>query len=111
MISNEEIEAIVKTITPELVALRRKLHQHPELAFEEHVTAGIVADELKRTGLEVRTGIAGTGVVGLLDGASAGRRIGVRADMDALPITNVPGCRSHRRSRERCTRAATTCIP
>jgi len=91
LISNEEIEAIVKTITPELVALRRKLHQHPELAFEEHVTAGIVADELKKTGLEVRTGIAGTGVVGLLDGASAGRRIGVRADMDALPITERSG--------------------
>lgn len=91
MISNDEIEAAVKTITPELVALRRKLHQHPELAFQEHETARIVAAELKSTGLDVRTGIAGTGVVGLLDGSKPGRRIGVRADMDALPITERTG--------------------
>ena len=91
MISNAEIDAVVTTITPDLVALRRKLHQHPELAFEEHVTAGIVADALKSAGIEVRTGIGGTGVVGILDGATAGRRIGVRADMDALPINEQSG--------------------
>ena len=91
MISNAEIDAVVTTITPDLVALRRKLHQHPELAFEEYVTAGLVADALKSAGIEVRTGIGGTGVVGILDGATAGRRIGVRADMDALPINEQSG--------------------
>ena len=91
MISNAEIDAVVTSITPDLVALRRKLHQHPELAFEEHVTAGLVADALKSAGIEVRTGIGGTGVVGILDGATAGRRIGVRADMDALPINEQSG--------------------
>ena len=55
------------------------------------MTAGLIADYLKRVGIEVRTGIGGTGVVGLLDGASAGRRIGVRSDIDALPITEKSG--------------------
>jgi amidohydrolase len=91
LISNAEIDAIVDRITPDLIALRRRLHQHPELAFEEHVTAGLIADYLKRVGIEVRTGIGGTGVVGLLEGASAGRRIGVRSDIDALPITEQSG--------------------
>jgi amidohydrolase len=91
LISNAEINAIVDRITPGLIALRRRLHQHPELAFEEHVTAGVIADYLKRAGIEVRTGIGGTGVVGILDGPTAGRRIGVRADIDALPITEQSG--------------------
>lgn len=91
MISNAEIDAIVERITPDLIALRRKLHQHPELAFEEHVTAGLIADYLKKAGIEVRTGIGGTGVVGILDSPTAGRRIGVRTDIDALPITEQSG--------------------
>ena len=91
MVSNAEIDATVDQITPGLVALRRKLHQHPELAFEEHATAALIAHYLRQAGLEVRTGIGGTGVVGILDGATAGRRIGVRADIDALPITEQSG--------------------
>ena len=87
MISNADIDEIVDRITPGLIALRRKLHQHPELAFEEHETARAVAEYLNSAGIEVRTGIGGTGVVGLLEGAAGGRRVGVRADMDALPVT------------------------
>ena len=71
---------------PDLVALRRDLHAHPELAFEERRTAGIVAAALRLLGLEVHEGIAGTGVVATLRHGSSGRRIGLRADMDALPI-------------------------
>lgn len=71
----------------EWIALRHDLHAHPELAFEEHRTAGVVADYLGRYGLEVRTGVANTGVVGTLRGeAGEGLVVGFRADMDALPI-------------------------
>jgi metal-dependent amidase/aminoacylase/carboxypeptidase family protein len=78
----------------ELTALRRDLHAHPELGFEEVRTAEIVAGLLEKFGCEVHRGIAGTGVVAILKGrADNGRRIGLRADMDALPIdeeTNLP---------------------
>lgn len=70
----------------ELVARRRDFHQNPELAFEEVRTAGIVAAELTSLGLEVQTGIGKTGVIGILDGATDGPTVLVRADMDALPI-------------------------
>lgn len=71
---------------PELVARRRDFHQHPELAFEEVRTAGIVAEELNRLGLEVQTGVGRTGVIGMLEGDLDGPTVLVRADMDALPI-------------------------
>jgi amidohydrolase len=70
----------------ELITRRRDLHRHPELAFEEFRTAGIVAEELNRLGLEVQTGVGKTGVVGILEGAQDGPTVLVRADMDALPI-------------------------
>ena len=70
----------------ELTALRRDLHAHPELAFEESRTADIVARELARYGIEVHRGIAHTGVVGVLKNGSSSRSIGLRADMDALPL-------------------------
>jgi hippurate hydrolase len=84
----------VADLLPDLVALRRDLHAHPELAFTEHRTAGIVAAALRELGLEVHEGIAGTGVVGVLSQGSGGRTIGLRADMDALPIVEQ-GERSH----------------
>lgn len=68
------------------IARRRDLHRHPELGFEEVRTAGIVVEELTRLGLEIRTGIGKTGVIGLLEGGADGPTIMVRADMDALPI-------------------------
>ena len=76
-----------ESLRDEMVARRRELHQHPELAFEEVWTAGVVARELTDLGLEVQTGIARTGVVGILDGAHDGPTVLVRADMDALPVT------------------------
>src|SRR6202521_4450167 len=78
----------------ELVAIRRDLHAHPEIGFEEERTSGIVAEKLASWGIEVFRGIGKTGVVGVLKGRGAGRRrIGLRADMDALPMdeqTNLP---------------------
>jgi amidohydrolase len=70
----------------DLIALRRDLHSHPELSFEERRTAAVVAERLHRAGLEVTTGVAGTGVVGVLNGDQPGRTIAWRADMDALPL-------------------------
>lgn len=69
-----------------LVALRRDIHAHPELGFCEHRTAARVAAELRAVGIEVHEGIGGTGVVGILRAGSGKRTLGLRADMDALPI-------------------------
>ncbi len=69
-----------------LVSIRRDLHAHPELAFQESRTADVVARELAACGLEVHRGLAGTGVVGILRKGEGGRSIGLRADMDALPL-------------------------
>jgi hippurate hydrolase len=84
----------IEAFTDELVAIRRDLHAHPEIGFEEVRTSGIVAQKLEAWGIEVHRGIGGTGVVGVLQGTGGpGRRIGLRADMDALPmdeITNLP---------------------
>ena len=71
---------------PDLVAIRRDIHAHPELAFQEKRTADIVARELTAYGLEVHRGLAQTGVVGVLRKGSCQRAIGLRADMDALPL-------------------------
>jgi amidohydrolase len=84
----------ISSYSDELVAIRRDLHAHPEIGFEEERTAGIVAERLASWGIEVHRGIGKTGVVGVLRGKGSGqRRIGLRADMDALPIeemTNLP---------------------
>jgi hippurate hydrolase len=68
------------------VALRRDIHRHPELGFEEHRTSKTVADLLREWGIAVHTGIAGTGVVGVLKCGDGKRTIGLRADLDALPL-------------------------
>jgi hippurate hydrolase len=75
----------------EFVALRRDIHQHPELAFEEHRTAALVASKLEGWGYAVTRGLGGTGVVGQLVRGQGTRRLGLRADMDALPIQEAPG--------------------
>jgi len=72
-------------------AMRRDFHMHPEIGFKEIRTAGIVAKELTALGLEVTTGVGGTGVVALIEGAKPGPVVLVRADMDALPITEQTG--------------------
>lgn len=77
--------------TQAYVALRRDIHQHPEMAFEEHRTSALVAEKLASLGYSVTTGIGGTGVVGQLVRGTSARRIGLRADMDALPIVEATG--------------------
>lgn len=74
-----------------LTALRHALHRHPELGFEEHATASLIADELTRLGLPFEAGIGGTGIVATVTGQreGSGRRVGLRADMDALPIQEL----------------------
>ena len=75
----------------EFISLRRDIHRHPELAFEEHRTAALVADKLEGWGYAVARGIGGTGVVGTLVRGHSTRRLGIRADMDALPIDEASG--------------------
>lgn len=85
-LSAEPSLAAVSDLLPALVTLRQDLHAHPELAFQEHRTARIVAGALRLLGLTVHEGLAGTGVVGSLRVGNSSRSIGLRADMDALPI-------------------------
>ena len=75
----------------EFISLRRDIHSHPELAFEEHRTAALVADKLRGWGYAVEIGIGGTGVVGTLMRGTGSQRLGLRADMDALPIVEASG--------------------
>ncbi len=82
-----KFKAVSAEITPELIAVRRDIHAHPELSMQEKRTAGIVAAWFERLGLEVRTGIGGTGVLGILRGGKPGPVVMMRGDMDALPIT------------------------
>lgn len=79
----------VRAHEDEMVALRRQIHAHPELGFEEQVTSDLVAERLSRWGWEVHRGLGGTGVVGTLRAGTSPRRIGLRADMDALPMTET----------------------
>jgi amidohydrolase len=76
----------VREIRSEAQVWRRDLHAHPEIGFEEHRTAALVADVLRRLGLDVTTGIGKTGVIGSLSRGTSRRSIGLRADMDALPF-------------------------
>ncbi|MDQ4121262.1 MAG: amidohydrolase [Acidobacteriota bacterium] len=90
---NDEINRAAEQILPQVIKWRRHLHQFPELSNREFKTAEFVEKELRRMGLEVRTKIAKTGVVGILKGDLPGNVIGLRADMDALPVTervNLP---------------------
>ncbi len=75
----------------EFIQLRRDIHRHPELAFEEHRTAELVASRLEAWGYSVHRGMGGTGVVGTLKRGNSQRRLGLRADMDALPIQETTG--------------------
>ena len=81
----------VAAVEPQLIAWRRDLHQHPELGNREVRTAALVARELRGFGIEVREGIAVTGVLGVLRGGRPGPTLALRADMDALPVTEPAG--------------------
>src|SRR6266446_565399 len=90
MSQTDQLKSDIDELVPDMVAMRRDLHEHPELAFEEVRTSGIVAQRLQALGLEVQTGIARTGVVGLLRGNASKtggntKTLAIRADMDALP--------------------------
>jgi amidohydrolase len=82
----QHLETITADIVTEAVSWRHHLHQHPELAFNEHQTSEFITAQLIRFGLVVSRGLAGTGVVGTLSRGTSRRAIGIRADMDALPI-------------------------
>ncbi len=91
--SDIEVAALVARIAPRMIEIREDIHRHPELGNRETRTAALVAKELRRLGLEVRTGVAHTGVVGILRGGLPGPVVAVRADMDGLPIneqTDLP---------------------
>ncbi len=86
-----DLAATARALQPKVVDWRRDLHAHPELGNHETRTAQVVADHLRRLGLEPRTGIGPTGVTALLKGGRPGPRIALRADMDALPVTEQTG--------------------
>ncbi|MBE3129548.1 MAG: amidohydrolase [Acidobacteria bacterium] len=83
----KKIQALTDKLTPELIAIRQDIHCHPELGLQLPRTSAIVADYFRRLGLEVRTGFAESGVLGILKGGKPGPVVAMRGDMDALPIT------------------------
>ena len=87
----ERISLLADKYFDEIVFLRRAIHEHPELAFEEIKTSALVASTLEKQGLEVKRGVAKTGVIGTLRGKNAGRIVALRSDMDALPIPEATG--------------------
>ncbi len=89
--SEQQVRKRAAAVEPQLIKWRRDIHQHPELGNQETRTAKLVADHLRQLGLEVRTGIGITGVVGILKGGKPGRTVALRADMDALPVKEPAG--------------------
>ena len=85
------IKQRIKELEPEIIEMRRYLHQHPEPGFQEYNTAKFVSEKLAGLGMEVKTGVAKTGVVGILRGGKPGKMVALRADMDALTITEKTG--------------------
>ncbi|MGN6291159.1 MAG: amidohydrolase [Chitinophagaceae bacterium] len=89
----QKIETAINRIEPQCIAWRQEIHKHPELGNREVNTAKLVADHLRKLGIEVKEGVAKTGVVGILRGGKPGPCVALRADMDALPVTervNIP---------------------
>src|SRR5256714_8023486 len=83
---DKRIDEAATKVESKVIACRRDIHEHPELGNREVRTSTLVADRLKQLGIEMRTGIAHTGVIGILKGAKPGRVVALRADMDALPV-------------------------
>src|SRR5229473_644469 len=84
---DQRIDEASRKLESKVIECRRDIHQHPELGNREFRTSKLIADRLRQLGIEVRTPIAHTGVVGVLRGGKPGRVVGLRADMDALPVT------------------------
>ena len=87
----ERLSTGAAAVQPKVVAWRRDIHAHPELGLQEARTARLVAEHLKGLGIEVKTGVGGHGVIGILKGGKPGRVVGLRADMDALPMAEQTG--------------------
>jgi hippurate hydrolase len=83
--------ALDPSLIKEFISVRRDIHRHPEMAFDEHRTSRLVAEQLEAWGYTVTTGVGGTGVVGQMVRGKGSRRLGIRADMDALPIIESTG--------------------
>ena len=93
-LSSKTIDALkqqVERVQPKMVEWRRHIHENAELSGQEVKTAAYVAKHLRALGYEVREGVGGTGVVGVLKGARPGRTVALRADMDALPVAEASG--------------------
>lgn len=88
---HEKIDQLARNYNEDVISLRRDFHAHPELSNREFRTAKIVAEELEKLGFEVQTGVAHTGVVATLKGGQPGPTVGLRADMDALPVEERTG--------------------
>ncbi|MEW6185339.1 MAG: amidohydrolase, partial [Thermodesulfobacteriota bacterium] len=88
---HSEIEGLAKKVEAKVIQWRRDIHEHPELAYQEVRTAKLIADHLKNLGLEVQTGVAKTGVIGILKGSKSTPVVALRADMDALPVKELTG--------------------
>ncbi|MFD1793221.1 M20 family metallopeptidase [Ochrobactrum teleogrylli] len=104
-----DLSALIQQLSdkaePDLIEIRRDIHAHPETGFDVERTAGVVARELKRLGIEYQTGIGRTGVVGLIKGGRPGPTLVIRADMDALPIeeqTGLPFASTHQGKMHAC---------
>ena len=89
--TGNEIAKRAVEVEARVIETRRDIHQHPELGFLEKRTAGLVAQRLRSLGIDVREGVGQTGVVGVLRGGKPGRSVALRADMDALPVTEQTG--------------------
>lgn len=87
----QALDQRITAVGPKLIEWRRDLHAHPELSGQEARTAKVVAEHLRKLGLEVQTGVGGHGVVGVLKGALPGKTVALRADIDALPVAEVTG--------------------
>ncbi|UCE69576.1 MAG: amidohydrolase, partial [Flavobacteriaceae bacterium] len=83
---DQDLQTAYRYVAPKVIEWRRDIHQHPELSNREFKTAEKIANHLKALGIEVQTGVAHTGVVGLLKGSQAGKVVALRADIDALPV-------------------------
>ena len=88
-LSTQDIDRLAQEVEAKVIAWRRDIHQHPELSNREFRTAKVIAEHLQKLGLEVKTGVAKTGVVALLKGGKPGPVVALRADMDALPVVEA----------------------
>ncbi len=88
---NGSLREDVEAYSNKIIEIRRIIHQNPELSYHEFETAKLIAEHLEMDGIEIRKGVGGTGVVGILYGKNKGKTIGLRADMDALPVQEQTG--------------------